>query len=546
MKYTLSLLLIFAATATLWCQTPEAAAKAITPAGLLNHMKVLASDEFEGRGVATPGEDKSVAYLQNQMQKMGLKPGNPDGTWVQKVSLAGIKSKATTEWQIKGKPISLVEQQDIVTISRHYTANVDITKSDVVFVGYGVVAPEYGWDDYKGVDVRGKTIVMLINDPQIPDAAHPGQLDDKLFKGRAMTYYGRWTYKYEIASKKGAAAAIIIHETDLAAYPFEVVKGSYGLENFDLARADGNRGRVAVEAWITRPKAVEIAAAAGYTLEDLKARALRKDFKPVSLGGTATFHIQNTLRQVDSRNVVGLLPGSDPALKNEYVIFSAHWDHLGRNPSLSGDQIYNGAVDNAAGCAAILQIAEAFTKLPKAPKRSTLFFFPTAEEKGLLGTLYYADHPLYPLRKTIADFNVDGFNTWGETHDVVIIGKGASTLDDLTTRLAAQQGRVVKPDPEPEKGSFYRSDHVELMKKGIPALYLKPGTDFTGQDPQFGSDKNHEYTAQRYHKVTDEVDPRWDLRGAAQDMQLLFLAGEAVADAKAMADWKPGSEFKRQ
>jgi Zn-dependent M28 family amino/carboxypeptidase len=508
---------------------------------LLAHIKTLASDEFEGRGVATPGEEKAVQYLIAQMKQFGLKPGNPDGTWVQKVGLLGAKTKAQTEVNVAGKSIKLVEKTDIVTVSRRVAKETVVKDSEIVFVGYGVVAPEYGWDDYKGLDVKGKTLLMLINDPQVPDPRNPRDLDKALFKGQAMTYYGRWTYKYEIASAKGAAAAIIIHETDLAAYAFDVVKGSWGQENFSLLTKDGNLSRVAAEAWITRDKAIEILTAAGQNLDELKARANRPDFQPVTLSAKANIRIENQTREVQSRNVVGQISGVGTK-KNEWLIYSAHWDHLGRDPQLKGDQIYNGAADNATGCAALLELARLSNKRPQ---RSVLFFFPTAEEKGLLGTQFYAEQPLYPLAKTVANINIDGINTWGRTKDVMIIGRGASTIDNLAAAAAKKQARIVVDDPEPEKGYFYRSDHVELMKKGVPALYLKGGGDYRGKDSVFGEMKRGQYVSQRYHKPADEVDEKWDLSGAVEDVAILLQVGESIASGKETPDWKPGAEFKR-
>ncbi|HEX2520980.1 MAG TPA: M28 family metallopeptidase, partial [Terriglobia bacterium] len=421
---------------------------------------------------------------------------------------------------------------------------VNVENSDLVFVGYGVVAPEYNWDDYKGVDVKGKTIVMLINDPAVPDPKGPSRLDEKMFKGRAMTYYGRWTYKYEIASEKGAAAAIIIHETGPAGYPFEVVSGSWGRENFDLRRPDKNMGRVAVESWINVETARKLLKLAGQDLDDLKTRAISKDFKPVSLKAKANFKVKNTLREVDSQNVVAKLDGSDPAMKDEYVVYSAHWDHLGRDEKLQGDQIFNGALDNASGVAALLELAEAFTRLGTSPKRSVIFLSVTAEEKGLLGAKHYAENPLYPLAKTVANLNMDGVNQWGRTEDIVVVGLGNSTLDDVLAEAAKTQKRVLQPDAEPEKGFYYRSDHFEFAKLGVPALYTNPGTNYVGKPPDYGQQKRNEYTSKNYHKVSDEIKPDWDLSGAGEDLQLLFQVGWRVAQNERIPEWMPGTEFK--
>ncbi|HZT61271.1 MAG TPA: M28 family metallopeptidase [Pyrinomonadaceae bacterium] len=516
----------------------------ITADDILKHIKTLSSDEFEGRGPGTKGEELSVAYITDQFKKFGLKPGNPDGTYVQKVPLMGFTSQPQFSVSVGGKQLSYNFPDDYVAVSRHFDPQVDVSDSDIVFVGYGVVAPEYGWDDYKGVDVKGKTIVMLVNDPAVPDPNDPSKLDPNMFKGDAMTYYGRWTYKYEIAAQKGAAAAIIVHETGPAGYPFEVVKGSWGRENFDTQNANRNADRAKAEAWITLDKAKELFSAAGQDFDALKKAAVSKDFKPVALGAKATFHINNTLRPIESQNVVAKLEGSDPKLTDEYVVFTAHWDHLGMDPNLPGDKIYNGAIDNASGVATLLEWAEAFTKLQTPPKRSVLFLAVTAEEKGLLGSKYYAEHPLYPLDKTLADINIDGINQWGRTKDLTIIGLGNSTLDDVARDVAAVQGRTLSPDPDPGKGSFYRSDHFEFAKQGVPALDPESGTEYIGKPSNYGKQKRDEYTANDYHKPSDEVKPDWDLSGAVEDAQLLFVVGYDVAQADKYPEWKPGTEFK--
>jgi Zn-dependent M28 family amino/carboxypeptidase len=516
----------------------------ITSDDLLRHIKTLSSDEYEGRGPGTNGETLSVNYITEQFKKFGLKPGNPDGTYVQKVPLMGFKADPTLLIKAGDKELSYKFPDDYVAVSRHPDMEVDVNDSDIIFVGYGVQAPEYGWDDYKGVDVRGKTVVMLINDPAVPDPSDPSKLDEKMFKGNAMTYYGRWTYKYEIASEKGAAACIIVHEDKPAAYPFKVVKDSWGRENFDIQAADKNAGRVKVESWITLDRAKELFSASGQDFDALKKVAITKDFKPVPLNAKATFHLKNTVRSIDSQNVVAKLEGSDPTLKDEYVVFTAHWDHLGRDEKLQGDQIFNGAIDNASGVAALLEWAEAFTKLSTPPKRTLLFVAVTAEEKGLLGSKYYATNPLYPLAKTLANINIDGLNQWGRTKDITLIGYGNSTLDDLTKEVAAAQGRTVAPDPEPEKGGFYRSDHFEFAKQGVPALDPDSGVDYTGKPPEYSKQKRDEYTEHDYHNVTDEVKPDWDLSGAVEDVQLLFTVGYKVAQGDKYPEWKPGTEFK--
>jgi Zn-dependent M28 family amino/carboxypeptidase len=520
----------------------EPALASIDTATMLAHIRVLASDAFEGRAPGTTGEDSTVNYLVSQFKALGLAPGNPDRSYLQNVELIGFRAQPTASFSISGKTFQLRFPDDYVAVSRHDTSEIDVVNSEIIFVGYGVEAPEYGWDDYKGADLRGKTLLFLVNDPPVPDPNDSTQLDSTMFKGRAMTYYGRWTYKYEIASKKGAAAAIIVHETGPAGYPYEVVKGSWGRENFDIAGSGS--GRVPIEGWISEQKARELFLASGRDFDGLKAAARRKDFVPVPLFGTATIQVRNSVRRVHSRNVIAKLEGSDPKLKDEYVIYSAHWDHLGRDPSLKGDQIFNGALDNASGTAQMLAIARAFTKLPRAPKRSVLFLAVTAEEQGLLGARYYARNPLHPLEKTLANINIDGINQWGRTRDIVVIGLGNSTLDDLLARVAQEQGRTIAPDPEPEKGFFYRSDHFEFAKLGVPALYTDAGIEYLDKPVGYGRAKRDEYTANDYHKPSDEIKPDWDLSGAVDDARLLFEVGYRVAQGRSWPEWKPGTEFK--
>jgi Zn-dependent M28 family amino/carboxypeptidase len=522
----------------------ERAASAVTGASLLAHVRELASDRYEGRAPATEGERLTVEYLTRQFAAMGLKPGNPDGRWVQDVPLVEISATRTAALSVRGKPLRLNFPDDYVALSLRLTPKVEVKDSEVVFVGYGVVAPEYGWDDYKGLDVRGKTIVMLVNDPQVPDANDPSKLDDAMFGGRAMTYYGRWTYKYEIASEKGAAAVMIVHETGPAGYPYAVVSGSWGRENFSIDRADGYAGRVPVEGWFTEERARALLKQSGQSFDQLKAAAVRKDFRPVVLPARASFTVNNTVRRVNSQNVVAKLEGSDPQLRDQVLVYTAHWDHLGKDPKLAGDQIFNGALDNATGTAGLLEMARAYSKLPVAPRRSVLFLAVTAEEQGLLGSKWYAENPLYPLNRTIANINMDGLSIWGPTSDVVLVGKGQSTLDDVLAAEAARQGRVVISEPTPEKGYYYRSDHFEFAKVGVPALYADGGVRVTGKPEGWGEERQAEYVARDYHKVSDEVRDDWNLDGAAQDIGLLFRIGLAVDAQDAWPQWKPGSEFK--
>lgn len=516
---------------------------AITPDGMLSHVKVLSSDTFEGRAPGSKGEELSVEYIASEFVKLGLEPGNPAGGYKQEVPLAGITSTPQMSLTIKGQTTQLKYPDDYVASSARLQEEIKVENSDIVFVGYGIVAPEYGWDDYKDVDVRGKTILMLINDPPIPDPKDPSKLDDRMFKGRAMTYYGRWTYKYEIAAQKGAAAAVIIHETEPAAYPYSVVRTSWSKENFELDAADKNKDAVQVRSWVTLDVAKKLLQDAGLDFDALKKAAISKQFRPVVVPAKASFDIKQALRSFPSDNVIAKLPGSDPKLKNEYVLYTAHWDHLGRHPDLQGDQIFNGAVDNASGVAALLQLAAAFTRLNPAPKRTILFMSTTAEEAGLLGAKYYAEHPLYPLAQTLADINIDSMNVWGKARDVEDTSFGLTTMDDLLANAAKKQGRVAIPNSRPEKGSFYRADNFEFSKVGLPSLYIGKGEHLVARatDAPLRSD---EFDLHDYHQGSDEVRPDWDLSGAVEDVQLLFEVGDQVANGGKFPEWKPGTEFK--
>jgi Zn-dependent M28 family amino/carboxypeptidase len=521
-----------------------AAQAAITAPGILQHIKNLADDSMLGRAPGGIGEDRAIKYISEQFKAIGLAPGNPDGTWFQNVELLGFTAAPTAEFHVGAKTIKLDFPKDYVAASRREADEIDINNSDLVFVGYGVVAPEYNWDDYKGVDVTGKTIVMLVNDPPVPDPKDSTQLDSTVFHGKAMTYYGRWTYKYEIASTKGAAAAIIVHQTGPAGYPWEVVEHSWSRENMDVKHPDGNKAHVAIESWITLDRARELFKAAGKDFDKLQRAARDRDFHPVSLGATATIHIKNTVRAVHSHNVVGKLVGSDAKLRDEFLIYTAHWDHLGIGAPIKGDSIFNGAMDNASGVAGILELAKAFKALPVAPRRSVLFIAVTAEEKGLLGARYYGENPLYPLDKTLADLNLDGLNQWGPTSDLTVIGKGNSTLEDLLADAAAAHQRTLSPDAEPEKGFYYRADHFEFAKKGVPSMFLDNGIHYIGKPDDYSKKKRDEYTDHDYHNVTDEVKPDWDLSGAVEDLALLFVVGNHVANDAVWPTWKPGTEFK--
>jgi Zn-dependent M28 family amino/carboxypeptidase len=522
----------------------QSAAATIAGDEILGHIRVLSADGFEGRSPGTPGEASTVAYLTRELQRMGLEPGNPDGTYIQGLPLVGITSTWTASVDVKGRTIPMRFPDDYAPASLRIEPETRVDGSDIVFVGYGVVAPEYGWDDYKGLDARGKTLMMLVNDPAIPDPANPAQLDPKMFKGRTMTYYGRWTYKYEIASKLGAAAVLLVHETGPAGYPYDVPKAGAVGESFDIQPPDRNMSRVPVESWIHLDKVREILTATGQDFHALKAAALRRDFKPVPLPARASFAVKKTFREVKSQNVIAKVTGSDPARLDEYVVYTAHWDHLGRNTALHGDQVYNGAIDNGTGSAMVLEIAQAFASMKPRPARSTLFLWVTAEEQGLLGSKYYARAPLYPLNKTLANINIDAMYPWGPTRDVIVIGSGNTTLEDILAEEAAADGRTLTPDMEPEKGRFYRSDHFELGKVGVPALYPKTGNEFIGKRADFGAKMRAMYDGTDYHNPSDEVKPDWDLTGMAADAQLLFRVGVRVANAATWPEWKKGTEFK--
>ena len=518
----------------------------IDPAPIMQHIKVLSADKMQGRAPGTVGEDLTVAYLETQFKDLGLKPGNPDGTYIQKVPLVGITgAEARPLTFTKGaEKLTLKWKDDVVAWTKHVADGSQVDKSEVVFAGYGIEAPEYGWNDFKGIDVKGKTIVVLVNDPPIPDPANASELDPKMFAGKAMTYYGRWTYKFEEGARKGAAAVLIVHETVPAAYPFSVVQGNLG-EKFDTIAPDKNMSRSSVEGWITVDAARKLFSMAGQDFDALKKQALSKDFKAVPFGLQASMALKNTLRTIDSKNVLAKLEGSDPALKDEYVVYTAHWDHLGIGDAVKGDTIYNGARDNASGVAAMLEVARAFTKAQPPPKRTILFTMVTAEEQGLLGSQYYAATPLYPLAKTVADINLDAMNVYGPSKDVTVIGFGASDLDDYLRQAAQEQNRTLRPDPQSEKGFYYRSDHFNFAKQGVPALYIEGGIEPAGDKPaDYLKKKLDEFEANDYHAPSDIVKPDWDLTGTAQDAQLVFAVGYRVANATRYPEWKPGNEFK--
>jgi Zn-dependent M28 family amino/carboxypeptidase len=536
------------------CGGPSAPPNTKTPAqtfaeidgnAVLEHTRLLSSDAFEGRAPGSKGEDFSVAYIVDQFRKAGLKPGNPNHTYVQDVPLVGITPdpNVTMKFSKGGKEQQLKFKDDFVAWTKHVAETAELKDSELVFVGYGVQAPEYSWDDFKGANLKGKTLVMLVGDPPVPDPSNPQQLDPKVFGGRAMTYYGRWTYKYEIGAKLGAAGVLLVHETGPAGYPFAVVQNKVG-EQFDFVTPDKNMSRAAVEGWISLESAKKLFAMAGRDFDTLKKQALSRGFAPAPFGISASISLTNKIRTLKSRNVIGLIEGSDRRLKDQYVIYSAHWDHLGIGLEVNGDKIYHGAQDNATGIGGLIELAHAFRKLAEPPKRSILFLAVTAEEQGLLGSAYYAESPLYPLAATLAVINMDVLNVYGKTKDVTIVGLGNSELDDIAGAVAAEQGRILRPDPTPEKGSYYRSDHFPFAKMGVPALASGSGIDFIGKPAEYGLKVREDYTNNVYHKPADMVRDDWDMSGAVQDLQFYGLIGYRIALDDRFPEWKPGSEFK--
>jgi Zn-dependent M28 family amino/carboxypeptidase len=499
---------------------------------LLDHVKVLSSDEFGGRAPGSEGEEKTVTYLTEEFKRIGLAPGNPDGTFVQNVPLVSITATDESRLLIErhGTEEALSRGVDYVAWTKRVVDAVDVD-AELVFVGYGVVAPEYGWDDYKDADVRDKFLVMLVNDPPA----------EGKFGGDAMTYYGRWTYKYDIASQKGASGAFIIHETGPAGYPWDVVTGSWAGEQFDLVTENKNADRVRVEGWFSHDGARALFERAGLDLAAEKEKAKSADFRPVPLGSKVRATIKNSLRTVESKNVVARLEGSEAA--DEVILYMAHWDHLGTQ-SGEGDNIFNGAFDNATGTAGLLELARAFASLDPKPRRSVAFLAVTAEEQGLLGSRFYAENPLYPLDKTVAAINMDGLNVWGRTRDVVVVGMGQSSLDDLARTLVKEQERVLVPDSEPEKGFYYRSDHFELAKVGVPSFYADSGVEFLGKPTGWGAEQRDRYTAEDYHKPSDEIKDFWDLSGAVEDLELYFAMGLHLATSEEWPEWSETSEFR--
>ena len=524
------------------CNTAQSArdraADAIREDVYRTHVQALASDEFEGRAPGSAGEKKTIEYLEQQFVELGLRPAAGDSFRqpVPLVEITAMPSSSFLNFVGGGRRAELAFGEDMVVGTRRTQPAVAVTASDVVFVGYGIVAPEYGWNDYAGLDMRGKTALILVNDPGFATG------DPALFNGRSMTYYGRWTYKFEEAARQGAAAAIIVHQTKPAAYPWEVVRNGWTGPQFYADAADGNAGRTAIEGWVTLERAREIVAMGGGDFDALQRAARQRDFVPVPLALQASAGVRNLIRRARSPNVAAVMPGR--GRPDEYVIYMAHWDHLGKALAMAGDTVFNGAEDNATGVAAILTIARAFRKMVPPPERSILFLAVTAEESGLIGSEYYAEHPLVPLEQTAAVINIDRLSPLGRARDVQVIGFGASELEDRLAAAAERQDRVLTPDANPEAGYFYRSDHFNLAKKGVPALYIKAGTDLLDQPPGTGQAILDEYVRQRYHKQADDYSPDWDVSGSVEDMQLLFEVGAQVASDGSWPAWYEGNEFR--
>ena len=510
------------------------------------HIKFLSDDSLEGRGTGARGGEIAAKYIASQLERLGLKGAGKDGSFFQPVSLYGVKSDPKTTLSVAAGVNNLAFKfaDDFVAFTGAQQADVSVD-ADMVFVGYGIDAPEQRWDDYKGKaeDYRGKILVMLVNDPPATEA------EPKLFGGRALTYYGRWTYKYEEAARRGAAGVILLHTDESAGYPWSVVRTSNGSWRFDIARGENEQTPfLKMRAWMTDEAARRMMKLASQDLDALRKQAASRDFKPVELKLRGEINLKSETKRVEAPNVVATFPGRDPKLKDEYVVYSAHWDHLGiGEPDKTGDNIYNGAVDNASGVACILGIAEALTKLPanERPRRSSLFLFPTAEEQGLLGADWYSKHPLVPLNKTAGNVNLDSVNIMGLTHDFVPLGAERSTLKAVVEGVARERNLTVAPDPRPEQGSFYRSDHFPFAKVGVPSISLKEGNDFVGRPKGWGEQQFKAYNTAHYHQPSDEYSDTWDFRGMIQVAEIALAIGRSIGDLNEMPRFNPDDEFAK-
>ena len=514
----------------------EQAAQAIHAGSLAAPIRFLASDALEGRGPASRGDVLARAYLASELEALGFRPGGPDGGWQQSFDIVGIDAAMPASWSFSAgdKTVEWKRSDDYIAASGVQAESAVLEGAEVVFVGYGIQAPEYRWDDFKGMNLKGKVLVMLNNDPEE---------DESLFAGKRRLYYGRWDYKYESAARQGAAGAIIIHTTPSAGYPWQVVQTSWTGEQFELPA--GNEPRLQVAAWSTEEAARRLFSAAGLDLTQLIAHAQRRDFRPVPLSVRTSLTLKTKIEKTTTANVLGLLPGGDPKLSSEVVVLSAHHDHLGvGEPDKEGDTIYNGAVDNAAGCAQVLAIAKAFAALKERPRRSILVAFVAAEEQGLLGSRYYAEHPTFPPGKIAANVNFDGGNIWGRTTDLTYIGLGKSSLDAVVKGFAAEQGREVLPDQAPDRGFFYRSDQFSFAKIGVPAIYLDAGRKFRGKPEGWGKETQERWEEEQYHQPSDEIADSWNYEGMIEDARLGFYAALSIANEEAMPAWTPGDEFE--
>ncbi len=507
----------------------------VSASSIETHVRTLSSDEFEGRKPFTEGENKTIKYLEEQLKELGIEPGNGK-SYFQEVPMVELTATPSQTLEISNgaESISLKVGEEFVAYTERVVENVSLESSELVFAGYGVVAPEYGWDDYKGLDVKGKTVVVLVNDPGF------GSGDSTMFKGETMTYYGRWTYKFEEAARQGAAGCLIVHQTVPAGYPWAVVKNSWSGASLYLDES-GDSFQPDILGWISRDAAIKIFQASGKGIGNFNELARNKDFQPFGLDLQASVSVSNKIKRSSSMNVIGKITGS--SRPDESIIYSAHWDHLGVGLALDGDSIYNGAHDNATGTAGLLGIAEAFAKSSK-PERTVGFIFVTAEEQGLLGSKFYAQNPIFPIDKSVCNINMDGLPYYGKMKDLTIVGYGHSEMDDIATRLAEQQGRYVIPDPDPGKGYFFRSDHFHFAKVGIPALYASGSYEHWDKGVAFAEEKTQEYLTNAYHKPADEVDDSWDFGGAQFDAQLLYNIGAELANSEGWPKWKEGSEFK--
>jgi Zn-dependent M28 family amino/carboxypeptidase len=508
-------------------------APAISAEEYARHIATLSADEFEGRKPGTAGERKTVEYLVAEFKKLGLEPGNGD-SFLQQVPIVEITAGSDARLQLGSAELKYM--QDMVIWTKRLVPEISVADSPLVFVGHGVVAPELGWNDYAGVDMRGKTAVILINDPGFATN------DANLFRGRAMTYYGRWTYKFEEAMRQGAAGALIIHDDVPAAYPWDTVQNSWSGPQLDTVAADGNASRAAIEGWITRSAGDALLRQNGLSYEQMLQAASRPGFKPIELAQRASGSLRNAIRRSSSPNVIARLPGSKHP--DEYVFYMAHWDHLGRAFGRSGDTIFNGALDNATGTAGLLTIAKAYSEMRQRPERSIVFLAVTLEESGLLGSAYYVANPVYPLNRTVAAFNMDAITWGGPTKDVTVVGYGASELEDYLLRAARRQDRVVMPEPTPENGFFFRSDHFNFAKVGVPALYIKLGVEDREKGAEWAKARNAEFTLKDYHKPSDEFRPGTDLRGGLEDITLLYDIGRTLANERRFPQWYRQSEFR--